>query len=290
MNYEYITNCVNICEEHINENGRKITSIVLCNFTLIPENVKALIKESYKLVRKIINLYYSQFMLISNKSEKFEDAIAQIEFVTNKTNDKKTQVIEFNDIIFSWLLTTEFFNSIYENYCPNIIDPSEIKDIKKIDQFVPRKNQKEAFDRLEKNGLETGIHCQATGCGKTYIILKYIDYVYKNITNPKIILFTERVNILSDLFSFTKGKLEPDIKKLQYWKDKNICDLTQFNIINRVTNKNKNWNNELKKSTKPSLLVINRASLTLGKICIVMKQLCFLNMIMKLQINICIII
>ena len=266
MNYEYINNCFVVCQEHLDEGGGKITKIVLNNFTLISDQIKELIKQNYKLVKKIIDFYYKDFTYKSNKSESYDDAISQIEFITNKSNVKKTSVIEFNDIIFPWLLTTEFFNNIYENYLPTIVNPKEITPIKKIDKFIPRENQKEAFERLDKYGLETGIHCQATGCGKTFIILKYIDYVYNNFTNnPKIILFTERVNILSDLFSFTKGKLEPDMKKLKYWKKKGIADLTNFHIINRVTNKDKNWNDELKKSNKPTLLVINRAFLTLGK-------------------------
>ena len=267
MIYNYITNCFDTCEEHLNEGGGKITKIVLSSFILIPEQIKELIKQNYKLVKKIIDFYYKDFTYKSSKATSYDDVIKQIKFITKKTNDKKTEIITFNDIIYPWLLTTEFFHNIYENYCPNIIDPSEIGEIKKIDHFIPRENQKEAFDRLETKGLETGIHCQATGCGKTFIILKYIDYVYKKINkkNPKIILFTERVNILSDLFSFTKKKLESDMKKLKYWKKKNIADLTKFNIINRVTNKGKNWNNELKNSDKPSLLVINRAFLTLGK-------------------------
>lgn len=142
----------------------------------------------------------------------------------------------------------------------------EIKNIDLTeDKIILRENQKEAIDRLYKNGLETGIHCQATGCGKTIIILKYIDYLNKTKENSKIILFTERVNILSDLFSFKKGKIEPDIEKLEHWKKTGIVDLTNFNIINRVTNKNKNWIDEFTNSNKPTLLVINRAFLTLGK-------------------------
>ena len=267
MNYEYITECLNICEEHINEGGGKITSIVLREFSKIPPIIKDLIKENYKLVRKLVEFYYKDFTYKSSKTESYTDAIGQIEFITKGTSDKKIKVIEFNSRLYNWLVTTEFFNNIYENFCPNIIDPLEIKaiDLTQKDKFIPRENQKEAFDRLEKNGLETGIHCQATGCGKTFIILKYIDYVYKLKQNPKIILFTERVNILSDLFSFTKNKLEPDMKKLKHWKKIGIADLTNFYIINRVTNKDKNWDVQLKNSDKPTLLVINRAFLTLGK-------------------------
>lgn len=53
MNYEYITNCLNICEDHLNEGGGKITSIVLRDFTQIPDAIKELIKKDYKTVKKI---------------------------------------------------------------------------------------------------------------------------------------------------------------------------------------------------------------------------------------------
>ena len=129
-----------------------------------------------------------------------------------------------------------------------------------------RDNQIEAFKKLDNNGLETGIHCQATGCGKSYIIIKYIHYTNKIINNPKIILFTERVNILSDLFSFKKNSIKVDNKKLEHWKNIGIGDLTNFNIINRVTIKKNDWIELLKESNKPTLLVINRAYLTLGKL------------------------
>lgn len=264
MLYNDFCKCINLCQEHINEGGGKITNIVLLTFN-IPQNIKDLIKLNYKLVKKIVDFYYEDFTIKSNYYETLQEALNNIEFIKNKTNNKKSQVIEFNDEILPWLKSTQFFNNIYENCCPNIIDPTEIEPIKTINSFIPRDNQKEAFEVLEREGLTTGIHCQATGCGKSYIIIKYIDYICNNKINPKVILFTERVNILSDLFSFTCGKLEPDLDKLEYWKNLGVGDLTRYNIINRVTNKNKDWDKIMVNSTNPTLLVINRAFLTLGK-------------------------
>jgi hypothetical protein len=43
MIYDYITNCFDTCEEHLNEGGGKITKIVLSGFILIPDN-KSIIK------------------------------------------------------------------------------------------------------------------------------------------------------------------------------------------------------------------------------------------------------
>lgn len=264
MLYNEFCNCIRMCEEHINEGGGKITNMVLLTFN-IPQNIKDLIKLNYKLVKKIVDFYYEDFTIKSNNYETLEEALNSIEFIKNKTSLKKTQVIEFNNEILPWLKSIQFFNNIYENCCPNIIDPTEIEPIEEIESFIPRDNQREAFNILDVYGITTGIHCQATGCGKTYIIIKYIDYICNHKINPKVILFTERVNILSDLFSFTRGKLEPDLGKLQYWKNLGVGDLTEYNIINRVTNKNKDWDTLMVNSTKPTLLVINRAFLTLGK-------------------------
>lgn len=181
---------------------------------------------------------------------------------------------KFNDLIFDFLNSDEsdFFADIFDNFsmATTIVNIDEIKACKEEKQeliFEPRINQKEAFDRLEKYGLETGIHCQATGCGKTFIILKSIECArLKNKVN-KIILFTERVNILADLFQFSKDKniLEKDIKNVALWKEMGICDLTDFTIINRVTTKKDDWMNLLTNSKENTLLVINRAYLTLKK-------------------------
>lgn len=191
----------------------------------------------------------------------------------------KCNPLEFDDnaykILLDWLIDNDIINNVINNANLTLIDESDIpQPTKKLKKFIPRINQKEAFDKLERNGLESGIHCQATGCGKTFIILRYIDYCIKKYgNNCKIILFTERVNILADLFDFkSKDKLtdkskdtELNRENIEYWKEKGIADLSDINIINRVTIKKKNWIEILNTAVKPTLLVINRAFLTLRK-------------------------
>lgn len=171
-----------------------------------------------------------------------------------------TKIKNYIYYIVDWVLNIDGFF--------NIDDIININDVKSesllLKEFIPRENQKEAFDRLEKYGLETGIHCQATGCGKTFIILKYIDYCIRNLKKSNIILFTERVNILVDLFDFNNN--EPNKNKINEWKKLGIADLTNINIINRATIKKSDWGDILKKSTSNTLIVINRAFLTREKI------------------------
>jgi hypothetical protein len=273
-NYNSIINDLDEFQENIDEGGI-ITNVFLKKYNY-PDEIKILLKDDFVIVRKIIDYYYNYFNKNMTIYNTFEECINNLIFLKqdsyNLQNNKIIKYIEFNNVIFKWLRDILFFEEIYDNN--NDVDIEMVKEYKNSlnltklinDKFEPRINQQEAFDRLEKNGLETGIHCQATGCGKTFIILRYIDYCRKNIKNPKIILFTERVNILADLFGFDKeNKMVPDINNINNWKKIGICDLTNFEIINRVTIKEKDWDELLVKSNKPTLLVINRAFLTLGK-------------------------
>lgn len=170
----------------------------------------------------------------------------------NKIEDKiKRKIVKHNkeykngiDKVIKHMLGT--------NYVERYLDKTD---------YIYRKNQVEAIERLNNNGFETGIHNQATGCGKSTIILKYIDKAIKE--NKSIVLFTERLSIFSDLFKFNKSELE-QCDVLMYWKQKNICDLLDVKIINRITIKKKNWVQEFS-GDKPQLLVINRAYLTLDQ-------------------------
>jgi superfamily II DNA or RNA helicase len=183
--------------------------------------------------------------------------------ITDNINIVYNDVLEFminNDII------NDIYSTNFEPFEKIENDPNPIY----FDKFVPRINQLDAYKYLEENGLTTCIHCQATGCGKTCIILRYIDYAYnKYKNNAKIILFTERVNILKDLFEFSTKDGKANKKKICNWKEVGIADLTNFNIINCVNRKDPDWvryiNDEDSTASTATLIVINRAYLTLNK-------------------------
>jgi superfamily II DNA or RNA helicase len=253
------TNFYNIIPE--TETVKKLLLASIVKNILPNEIYKLLIDYEIEEVKYYLNYIkeYIKRKYIKGKSK---------EFIKNKLIENINS-LKFNNIyevLLNSLLEQDFISNVieYSDEHPIIITPEDcVKNT--IENYTPRPNQKEAFDRLEKFGLETGIHCQATGCGKTIIILHYIDYCIKKFGNDcKIILFTERVNILVDLFDFNNGAGEANKENIKIWKEKGIADLTGIDIINRATIK-KDWVENLNNANKPILIVINRAFLTKGK-------------------------
>ena len=274
MDYNILINKI-IKLEKINKECDKIVNSIfdLEEFICFPPNIQKLLQQDIVYVKKLVNFYKTKFdiYVINNDNPQLDDLDDYLKCINKTNTEKKLIYAQFSKEIIPWLKTTNFFTNII-NEKVNISEDefNKIKELKKQELknskvFLWRPNQLDAFNRLDKNGLETGIHCQATGTGKSYIILHYIEYMKKMKTNPKIILFTERINILVDLFHFTKGVLVQDERCLIKLKERGICDITDFNIINRVTDKKKDWDIQLKDSKSPTLLVINRAFLTLGR-------------------------
>ena len=182
-----------------------------------------------KIIEKHINKDITSVIQIVNDRIKFYEL-----------DDNKIKILKYKDSILHYFKENDIFQYYYEMY--NSL-------------FNPRINQSDAFNKIDKR-IETGIHCQATGCGKSYIILYYINSIQKKYGNKSnIILFTERIDILKDMFDFGSHD------KINKWKKMGIVDLTNTKIINRVTIKERNWINEFN-DTQPCLLVINRAYLT----------------------------
>jgi len=273
ITFDILINKLNKLENIYNEYGKIGSSIFSFEeFNCFPENIINLLKKDIKYFKKIIEFYNKKFTTLVHNNENINiNKIDELLNIIDKNNiETKNTFYEFSNDIIEWLKQTEFFNNIINAQI--IISKDELVQTKNnksnnLNNFVNwRINQIDAIYRLNKNGLETGIHCQATGTGKSYIILYYIEFMKKIKNNPKIILFTERVNILADLFEFNKkGTLIRDNTNLIKLKNKGVCDITDFNIIDRVIDKTKDWDVKIKESKIPTLLVINRAFLTLGK-------------------------
>lgn len=275
--FNKLTSDLSFLDEFINEKPTdKMLELYKKNLKYPPDFINNYLKDR-QLFLNILNRYKTITNIYIEKSSSLDSLLV----ITNKqliklnNNPKKNNFQKYDKLILDYLNKINFFQKCYDelDLDNKDITKNQITQFKKenpnpiltIDTFDWRPNQKEAIDRLNKNGLETGIHLQATGTGKTFIILKYIDYVHKANPKCKIILFTERVSILADLFDFENTENHIDKANIKFWKQKGICDLTDFNIIDRVTVKKDDWDEILNKSTKPTLLVINRAYLTLKK-------------------------
>ena len=277
MDYTIFKQNIEELKEHIEDlKSNNITNVDIIlkllkfNHREIPDELKRyiitcpiLVEHSIKYIKNLIDKYTNQDSYLYDN-------------IIEKLNNKEMTISKNLDKIYKCFLefminiNASIAKSIYDStYQPRIIidvsnEPDD--DNEEIEPLIFRENQQEAIQILEEKGLETCIHCQATGCGKTNIILYYIGYTFRKFNNnTKIILFTERVNILKDLFDFSKKDNQDNkkhLKKIKKWKEQGIVDLEPFEIINRVTVKKNDWMKLLINSKKPTLLVINRAYLT----------------------------
>ena len=133
--------------------------------------------------------------------------------------------------------------------------------------FRLKPNQQEGIDRTietlceNRNGMliqSSGIHCHATGTGKTIIGLKIIDEVLKaNRYNTKmtIMCFTERKHIIRDQFN---------VENWGWWKNNNILDMKRIKFLEFVDTNDSKWNEKIDRDYgKPKIVIINRVFLTL---------------------------
>lgn len=256
----------------------KILNIALKNIPY-PDILKNIIYKNPELSLKILNRYNDITKIYIDDEMPFETLM---DFLNDKLKKKKNSLVnnkkeeyEIDLEIYNYLVEQNFFQKCFNNSGVDNIEITKediinykLKNencIKNNEIFNWRKNQLDAISHINEYGFTTGIHCQATGCGKTLIILKYIDLMYKLNSKCKIILFTERISILADLFDFVNLENKLDSKNVKFWKDNEICDITKFNVIDRVTVKKSDWIEQLNGSEKSTLLIINRAYLTLNE-------------------------
>ena len=198
-------------------NDKKILKTII-KHTIYSDDFKDIVLSNPKLSLRILQRYEkitNNFIEEDNTLEKLLNFVAKQLIVKDDRVEKKL-FAQINNQIYDFLTKENFFQKCYneKGICNVEITKQDVINYKKNNpvcilnksKFELRKNQLEVKKHLEKNGLVTGIHCEATGCGKSIEILMYINYTYKLNQNCKIVLFTERVNILADLFDFEKKK------------------------------------------------------------------------------------
>ena len=123
-----------------------------------------------------------------------------------------------------------------------------------------RLNQYRAVNESVNNNFLSGVHCHATGTGKSWIALELIiEYDNRNNKSPNLIFWLcEQKSILIEQFN---------IKTLKEKGYDQIFD--QFNILNYTEKKPRKWYEEIdtkfSSSSKSTLVVINRSFLVSGK-------------------------
>jgi hypothetical protein len=179
-----------------------------------PIELKTILFEYPEWSLKFLSRYEKITLNYIEDNEPLEKLLQFIEkklFDNNQLNsDKIKTFILIDNHINKFLKAENFFQKCYdERELSNVeISRQDVIEYKKDIQinlpsdFEYRKNQLEVITHLKTNGLVTGIQCEATGSGKSIEILLYIAHCYKVNPNCKIILFTDRVNILADLFDF----------------------------------------------------------------------------------------
>jgi len=227
----------------------------------------------------LFEIFYSSIPNIRTENEQllyesiYETGIKNVDtiksiilYLINKVPD-----FQFNkDNYQNMILEKEHINNIMDYIWtiedkPEIIPPNEYYEKIKSGLHMV---QLETINNIIENKFQNGIISLATGCGKSFIILNCIQNFYEmQLTdNRSILVFTERKNILLDLF-FTKlnGKYVEKTDYYDIWKKVGFIDMENFNIINLVSDKNNDWSlpSFLPKNNKTNLILINRVYLTL---------------------------
>jgi superfamily II DNA or RNA helicase len=196
------------------------------------------------------------------------DYIEQTNFIQNYINDNIVDTKNISDIDDEIIdkiedeIEDEIIDEIIDEINDEIIDEIEKQNNKEDNNptFELRPNQIKALQKNKDCGFISGIHIQVTGAGKSLIILKTISDKLEYDNSKKVfIILTDRIEILKNWFFDSNNNLNQT--NVQFWKDNNIIDLTKFDIIDTVANKDKNIINKINYAVKPTLVIMNNAFL-----------------------------
>lgn len=139
-------------------------------------------------------------------------------------------------------------------------------------EFNFHNNQNRGIEKAIELDFATGIHCQATGCGKTIMQLKIMWEYHKKYPKKNLMWFGERVDIPKSLF-FKKVLIDGkntyinNQENFDFFKKNDIFNFEEFNIIDFINNKPRKLagsflENSMKINGKPYFIIINRAYAT----------------------------
>ncbi len=224
---------------------------------LFEDNDKELLLDHY-------NLNETCYNFLVNKKKDY------VQYLKNTILSKINKNIEISRIyeFYKNIIPIDILNYIFKYEQKNNIEFTEIllskntehikeiqltkEEIEKLSKFEGcRDNQYNSIKMSLLQYFKSGIDYQATGAGKTNIILAKADR-YRQLYNKGVILMCERIDILTKVI-----KMERDI----VIKQKNIINFDNFTLINCVSENEFNID-IVNSSEKPCFLIINRAFLT----------------------------
>ena len=136
-----------------------------------------LINEDSKKVKQVFGMLYEEIKAYVDENISCNDIATYLKasetLFNNLNTEPKIKDNRFRKAIINWLLSINFVETLFNEIDqPKNIIPTEIIEYnetkpKQLEVYIRRQNQQEVYDKLEKYGLQTGIHCQATGCGKS---------------------------------------------------------------------------------------------------------------------------
>ena len=219
-------------------------------------------------IQKIKYIYELLLSSINNNELTEFDNLSKKNMI-NSSSDEYNEYNVIND--YFWKSDEDEINEIIEESIENNKLEPKYDYIEYFNKIKELNNiQKETINKITSSDFTSGLVCICTGGGKSLIMLNLIE-IFKNNYLEKsrtILIFTERKNILLDLF-FTLEKGDDEkykyVKKevhWQVWKALGYINLFDFNVINLVSNKDKDWTNfEKYDKTKINLIIINRSFL-----------------------------
>ena len=235
-----------------------------------------IILDSYEIIEKCYNfiltkdkLWFNMFiknieMTLKELNYNINDVINELNNYDINNDEYQSFIIYVENEIKKYTIErmeNKYFESDEEIKCEdeNIleIDQEELLKIDMFDGF--RKNQEIARENNKKGNFVSGIHNQITGAGKSIISLLTIKDHNEKMENNNgyMYIFTcPRMEVLNKMF-FEKNDKEWIINKKnkKFWKENNIINLDNFNIIDRVNIKDKQT--IILDKTKPNILIVN---------------------------------
>lgn len=248
-------------------------------------------KKSYSAYPNLFNIFslYDDIICKLGYSESFENFLKDF-YITIKNKilkDKKTyneilkeyETDEYKSIsnfILDLILNEDTYfekddNENIDSYDEYLDFYDEIPDDK--NSFTLQDNQIEGINNAINMDFASGLHSQATGTGKSIMMLRIMWEYHLKYPKDNLMWFGERIDIPKHLFF--KKEIDYDGNEImvlnkdnfKFFKDNNIFDFDKFNIIDFINNKPKYIANTFLEDSmalngKPYFIVINRAFAT----------------------------